>query len=229
MPRLDVYPVSQPVANPRPIVQDSPQSVWKPTVIQKVRLRGYVDEENRMHPPTYMYVVAQAGGWNVDAVNNPQHYVPATNAMQPVNLPGLNYTNSAVVPKANPNVERGSVTALFDTRQIRLTGLTSQADAEQARSMAGEGEVAIYDSSLGWVIVPQATMQSMIETPTTLNQPNPREQNVNAQGRVGVPVQVPAAPQTQVRAPEGKKPEAQPTPARPDNKPAATSNLFEDL
>lgn len=162
LPRLQVYPVNPAVQYQDPImVNVDPLPIWNSTKVQKVQLDAHVDEAGRLHPPSEMYVRTETGGWNLDAVRQPGGYIPPENAVKPYDLPGTNYGPSYTVPRN----DTGSPTALFDMRQVKITGLTSQADRRVAEGMKSDTEVCIFDDRVGWILVPQAAMQGTVQIP----------------------------------------------------------------
>lgn len=225
LPRLQAYPVNPAVQEPNPIVvSPDPQPVWKPTRIQRVQLDAYVDENGNLHRPSEMYVRVEQGGWNVDAVRRPGAYIPPENSVKPYDLPGMNYGPSYTVPKSSANQ---TPTALFDMRQVRITGLTSRADREVAQSMVGVNEAVIFDEQVGWIIVPQSAMQGVVDVPSREIE---RMQNNVQNGRVVAPGNM-SLPRTQ---PQPQQPQPQPqTQSRPQpqqqQQTSTTDDLFDDL
>lgn len=182
-PQVREYPVNPSLALGKrtPVVQQ-PEAIWKPTKLTKVNMSGYVDEHGNLHQPESVYVVCDMGGWNVDAVNSGQHYVPAPNSVSPVNLPGVAYSTGSAVPKAPTN---DSITSIVDPSAVRVTGIVDAKERVAASAFAGKGEVAIFDKSLGWVIVPQAQLSGVSELKTELTPtPKPVEENVTMTGQV---------------------------------------------
>jgi hypothetical protein len=137
----------------------NPAPVWSPTIIRRVRVDAYVDEDGNLHEPTYKLVVERPGGWNLEAVRNKNGYVPPQNEAGPQNMPGFAYTGTAV------ERSESNVLQLFDLEsgQVKVTGLINEADEPLARTMCGPGEVALFDSRVGWVTVPQAVMDGIMQ------------------------------------------------------------------
>jgi hypothetical protein len=221
LPRLQVYPTSPNVQRQDPImVTADPLPIWNATKVQKVQLDAHVDESGRLHPPTEMYVRVENGGWNLNAVRKPGGYIPPENAVKPYNLPGANYGPSYTVPRASS----GSPTSLFDMRQVKITGLTSQADRRVAEGMKADNEVCVFDNRVGWVLVPQSAMKGTVQIPEQSKRVTPVVQNgrVTTLGRptqsipqtlpsVGQPNPRPAASSPAPRATVAPKPSAAPT------------------
>lgn len=158
-PGSKTYPVQPAQVNPSYRLETSqPSSVWRPTVISRVRVDAYVDENNRLWEPSYMYVVREQGGWNLDSVRKPDAYIPPENAVAPQNLPGMQWGQTAAVPQA----DRGVSPVELDIENVRITGLVDRSAERAARNLAGAGEVAIYDNRFGWVIVRQADFDTQM-------------------------------------------------------------------
>jgi len=149
----------EPTQPSRKVVIEKPESIWTPTIIRKIKVDAYVDENGTLHPPTYKYVIERPGGWNLDAVRSSSGYVPPQNEAGPQSMPGFAYTGTAV-EKSSANVIQ-----LFDLEsgQVKVTGLINEGDEPLARSMCALGEVAVFDNRVGWVIVPQAVMDGVMQ------------------------------------------------------------------
>lgn len=180
-PGVRTYPVKQAInPNAYTAVTSSPEGVWEPTIISKVYMDAYVDSEGRLVAPTYMYVIKKQGGWNLNAVRESNAYIPPDNAAKPYDLPGVSWGSSAVYA----NNETVSPKDLFDIDSVKLTGLVSRADEKAARGMAGAGEVVTFDERVGWVIIPQAQIDgvmnvSMPQQATQTVRRNPSLNNLN--------------------------------------------------
>lgn len=165
LPRVQTYPVTGQVADAgKQITFGEPNAVWRPTVIAKVKVDGYVDENNVMWAPSEGFVVVQEGGWNIDAVRKGNTYVPPENSIKPMNLPGLAY-GSATVARAPRTEARSDALPLYDldNGKVLYTNLIRPEDEAQARAMAGKGNVAVFDPRIGWVVVPQAAAKDALE------------------------------------------------------------------
>jgi len=153
----------------RQILAEAPaRPVWRPTIIQKVRVDAYEDEKGNAVAPSWKYVIVRQGGWDLDAIRDTTSYVPPENSVAPYNANGVNYGASAVnVPNQVTPVE------LYDLESgvVKTTGLTSPQDEVAARAMANADETAIFDNRFGWVIVPQAVMRGMMESSSPMHQP----------------------------------------------------------
>jgi hypothetical protein len=101
-----------------------------------------------------MYQVTDPGGWNLEAVEKGEGYIPSVNLEVPPNA-GSPY----VVPaRAIPPLPADS--PLLDpaaAAEITLTGLMTLGEKDQAEAMArqaGDGRTAIFDREAGWLLLP---------------------------------------------------------------------------
>jgi hypothetical protein len=138
----------------RAILPSPPEPVYHNPKISVVYLRAYEDAQGRLLGPQIMYQVTDPGGWNIDAVQDGNGYIPAVNVEVPPGMPSA-YAAPAREVKAAP-LDR----PLLDPEEaarIVLTGLMRREDRPQAEAMAraaGAGFTAVFDPEAGWLVVP---------------------------------------------------------------------------
>jgi hypothetical protein len=102
-----------------------------------------------------MYEIVDPGGWNLEAVEGGQGFIPAVNEES---------VSSAGSPPAIPAREMPPLppdAPLLDPARagrITITGLMSREDQAKAEAMAlkdGEGSAAVYDEEAGWLLIPR--------------------------------------------------------------------------
>jgi hypothetical protein len=128
--------------------------VYRNPKIAVVYLRAHQDAAGRLLGPQIMYQVAEPGGWNVEAVDQGNAYIPAVNLEIPPGQ-GSPYAVPAREVPAPP-----ARAALLDpdlARQIVLTGLMRREDQPQAKELArqsGRDCTAAFDPEAGWILLP---------------------------------------------------------------------------
>jgi len=160
---LSVVP-SAPINEPRPAtLNQSPLPVWNDAQLVRVDLDAYVNEKGEAFGPSVKYVVKQPGGWNVDALRNPTRaYVPTENVPPVPSKSG--YTANPLVspgsaqPAGAPEVRPIQASLMQDLSSVRVTGFVERSQEPMARSMAQNGEIPIFDESLGWILVPSSAL-----------------------------------------------------------------------
>ena len=171
-PALSVLPRS-PINEPQPTtLPQSPMPVWNDAQVVRVDLDAYVNEKGEAYGPSVKYVVKQAGGWNVDALRNPQRsYVPTEN-MPPI--PSKNgFTANPMVAPGAPDLSGAQVRPLQasmiqDLGNVRVTGFVERSQESMARALAQNGEVPLFDESLGWILVPQSALVPANQMPASM-------------------------------------------------------------
>lgn len=149
--------------------------VWKGAKIRKVGLAPYVNEKGEAFLPSEKLVVEEGPGWNMDALKNPHlAYIPTDNIKPIPSAYGHQYGHSAVTPKSD---DPRASSRLYSMENVRVTGYVLKSEELQARAMASPTEVPVYDSALGWVLVPQTTLGSEGVTPSI---PGPSNQQPQA-------------------------------------------------
>jgi len=131
-----------------------PEPVYRNPKIGVVYLRAYEDAQGRLLGPQIMYQVTDPGGWNIDAVQNGNGYIPAVNVEVPPGTASA-YAAPAREMKAPP-LDRPLLDPEAAAR-IVMTGLMRLEDRPQAEAMArqaGAGFSAVFDSEGGWLVVP---------------------------------------------------------------------------
>lgn len=140
---------AQPVTLP-----SAPEAVYRNPKIGVVYLRAYEDGQGRLFGPQVMYQVTDPGGWNLEAVQQGNGYIPAINVESAPGM-GSAYVAPAREIKAPPTNQ-----PLLDpdaAARIVMTGLMRPEDRNQAEAMArqaGVGFAAIFDPAAGWLILP---------------------------------------------------------------------------
>lgn len=133
-----------------PSLPTAPESVYRNPKIGVVYLRAYQDAAGRLFGPQVMYQITEAGGWNLDAVENDRTLADAS-----FEIPA----RSLAIAPARGAPERPADSPLLDpakAAQITLTGLMRQEDQEQAEAMALQAgdRVAMFDAEAGWLLMP---------------------------------------------------------------------------
>jgi hypothetical protein len=142
-----------PTAAPR-IFPAAPESIYRNPRIGVVYLRAHQDAEGRLLGPQIMYQVVDPGGWNIQALESGNGFVPATDFQAPANLsspPVVPATGVPSIPADAPLLDPGAAS------RITITGLMDPADRPEAEAMAGRTGgacAAIYDNQAGWLLVP---------------------------------------------------------------------------
>jgi hypothetical protein len=137
-----------------PALRAEAESVYRNPKIGVVYLRAHQDAEGRLLGPQIMYQVTDPGGWNVEAVDQENAYVPAVNLEAPASLASPYLVPAKPIPPIPANVPLLDADA---AAHISITGLMKPEDQAQAEAMArhmGGGCVAVYDDQAGWLIVP---------------------------------------------------------------------------
>lgn len=151
-----VTPV-EPVRTAR--ISQDPVPVYHPAKIREVKMDAYINERGEAFPPSVKYVVEDPGGWNMGALRNPQQaYVPPSSALEVPTAPGTKYTgmvqssDSSGLPKAGSKL-------LYNLKDVKITGFTEMSQEARVRGMAGQDEAAIFDTKLGWILVPKSVIR----------------------------------------------------------------------
>ncbi len=150
-------------------ITDDPLPVYRSPKVVKVTVAPYINAKGEAFPESTKYVFADEGGWNIEALRNPERaYIPADNVLKPRHAPGVEWgvvsPGSAQVSEFSLNLVSAPVRQLFDLEQVRLTGFFERTDEPRARQEAdrlagGTGKgVAVYDQDLGWIIVPESAL-----------------------------------------------------------------------
>lgn len=177
-PALSVLPRTV-INEPAPAtISQAPLPVWNDAQVVRVDLDAYVNEKGEAFGPSVKYVVKQPGGWNVDALRNPQRsYVPTENT-PPVPSRNGYTTNPMVAPGSELTDVPGQVrplqaSLLQDLGQVRVTGFVERSQESYARSLAQAGEIPLFDESLGWILVPQSALIPATQIPAASPIPAP--------------------------------------------------------
>jgi hypothetical protein len=143
-----------PPIEPAPVLRAAPESVYRNPKIGVVYLRAHQDTEGRLLGPQIMYQVTEPGGWNVEAADQGNGYVPAVNLEAPASLASPDLVPARPADPIPANVPLLDADALA---HISITGLMKPEDKAQAEAMArhlGGGYLAVYDDQAGWLIMP---------------------------------------------------------------------------
>ena len=156
--RIPVSAATRPVApaNGGSVIESAPEPVYRNPKIGIVYLRPYEDTKGRLFGPQIMYQVTDPGGWNLEAVQQGNGYIPAVNAEIP---PGSPSPYAARARELKPPPPEKPLLDPAAAAHIVMTGLMRPEDRGQAEAMArqaGAGFSAIYDSEAGWLILPPA-------------------------------------------------------------------------
>jgi hypothetical protein len=180
MPRLaDPAVTVMPITPKEPArvgrLSQDPIPVYNGPKIAKIELDAYINERGEAIGPTTQYKIIEKGGWNMDALRNPDRsYIPPDNAQEIPTAPGTSYTpysqsSSELVPTGRPT------RLLFDMKDVRITGFTEIAQERQAKATANSDETVLYDKNLGWVRVPKTVFRpgSMSQVPSPVQSIKP--------------------------------------------------------
>lgn len=143
-----------PPAQPARIYHGAPESIYRSPKIGVVYLRAHQDFEGRLLGPQVMYQVVEPGGWNIQALESGNGYVPAMEQEAPANTANpllVPATEVPSTPAASPLLDPDAAA------RITITGLMSPGDQSEAQAMAnrtGGACAAVYDSQAGWLLVP---------------------------------------------------------------------------
>lgn len=166
-PVVSVQPPPVVVEKPKPKPLDKPQPVYRNPTVAEVGFGPYVNERGELIEPGKKYVFVDPGGWNLDAVRNPERgYIPPENQVPVPGAPGRVYTPGGASPGAVREELPVQPRLLFDLSDIRVTGMIGRGDEARARELAGPGEVAVYDERMGWVIVPSEVLRGVYNLPS---------------------------------------------------------------
>ena len=124
---------------PRRVLPGQPEPIYRNPRIGVVYLRAHQDPEGRLLGPQVMYQVVDPGGWNIQALDGGNGYLPSTNIQVPS------------VPEDEPLLDPESA------RSITITGLMAPEDRSEAEAMAGRAGgscAAVYDKQAGWLLIP---------------------------------------------------------------------------
>lgn len=150
-----VTPV-EPVRTAR--ISQDPIPVYHPARIREVRMDAYINERGEAFPPSVKYVVDDPGGWNMGALRNPQQaYVPPSSALEVPTAPGTKYTS--MVQSSDSGIPKAGSKLLYNLKDVKITGFTEMSQEARVRGMADPSEAAIFDSKLGWILVPKAVIR----------------------------------------------------------------------
>lgn len=142
-----------------------PRPLRNPEEVSQEWLGAYVDENGNIIKSTEKVVVTKPATWNMEAVRSGNGYIPPANQRKPLTIGGYDTASDRVVKPMDQ-------LKLFDLSNpaIRSTGLIDPNAELDAQSMAGKGEVAMFFNKLGWVIIPQAVLEQVmqIEPPRAL-------------------------------------------------------------
>ena len=139
---------------PPPTLSAAPEPVYLNPKIGIVHLRAHQDAEGRLLGPQVMYQVTDPGGWNVDAVEKGRGYIPAVNVEVPPNAGSPYVVPASAAPPLPPD------SPLIDPEaaaKIVITGIMDPGEKSQAEAMArdaGDGRIAVFDSQVGWLLLP---------------------------------------------------------------------------
>ncbi len=162
-PGLSVMPNASIKETRAASIEQAPLPVWNDAQVVRVDLDAYVNEKGEAFGPSTKYVVKQPGGWNVDALRNPHRsYVPTEN-VPPVPSQNGFMANPMVSPgtgalTVGDQVRPLQPSLLQDLSAVRITGFIERSQENLARGMAQNGEIPLFDESLGWVLVPQSAL-----------------------------------------------------------------------
>lgn len=176
-PSIQAVPVT-PVEAPRVArISQDPIPVYQPARVREVRMDAYINERGEAFPPSVKYVVDNPGGWNMDALRNPQQaYVPPSSALQVPTAPGTQYTN-IIQSSSEPAGPKQAGRFLYDLKDVKITGFTEMSQESRARATAGPNDATIYDESLGWVLVPKSVIRASGRAVTNIQQaPTPKRE-----------------------------------------------------
>lgn len=158
-PAIQAVPVT-PVEAPRVArLSQDPIPVYQSAKVRQVRMDAYINERGEAFGPSIKYVVEDAGGWNMDALRNPQQsYVPPSAALDIPTAPGTKYTTMSQSSSEPAGPKQGRF--LYDLKDVKITGFTEMSQESRARAAAGPDDATIYDDSLGWVLVPKSIIRA---------------------------------------------------------------------
>jgi len=147
-------PASPSIPPEPPSLAPPSEPVYLNPKIGIVHLRAHQDADGRLLGPQIMYQVTDPGGWNVEAVERGEGYIPAVNIEVPPNA-GSPYVVPAraagSAPLDSPLVDPDAAA------DIVITGLMSPEEKPQAEAMAreaGGGRIAVFDPQAGWLLLP---------------------------------------------------------------------------
>jgi hypothetical protein len=140
---------------PAPVLRPAPESVYRNPKIGVVYLRAHQDAEGRLLGPQVMYQMTDPGGWNVEAADQGNGYIPPADLEIPTALASPYLVPAAAAPPLPANVPLLDPDA---AARITITGLMKPEDKAQAEAMArqmGGSCLAVYDDQAGWLLMPR--------------------------------------------------------------------------
>lgn len=135
-----------------------PSPVYKQSVVKKVYLDAYVDG-GVAYEPAVKWVVAEQGGWDLDAIRNPNRaYVPPSmSGNQPISQ------NGHLAPGEVPVAQKtATIRDLYEVENVTVTGFVERGQEPLAREVAtkmGSDFIAVFDPDLGWLVIPKPVLQ----------------------------------------------------------------------
>lgn len=155
MPPATASPAQAPVPAPPAVraLPAAPEPVYRSPKIGMVYLRAHQDAEGRLLGPQVMYQIVDPGGWNIDAIEQGEGYIPAANLEVPPNIGSPYVVPAKEIP---PVSERSPLLDPAAARQVTITGLMRREDRTEAEELAREkgGSTAVYDNQAGWLLLP---------------------------------------------------------------------------
>ena len=137
-----------------PALPAGPAPVYRNPKIAMVYLRAHQDTAGRLLGPQVMYQVVDAGGWNLEALEQGHGYIPTINLEAPPNqAPSSGTLARGLAPLAPSSPLLDPVGAA----DIVITGLMRMDDRPAAEELArrqGAGSTALYDEQAGWLLLP---------------------------------------------------------------------------
>lgn len=135
-----------------------PSPVYKQPIVKKVYLDAYVDG-GVAYEPAVKWVVADQGGWDLDAIRNPNRAFipPSMSGNQPISQ------NGHLAPGEVPVAQKtATIRDLYEVENVTVTGFVERAQEPLAREVAtkmGPDFIAVYDPDLGWLVIPKPVLQ----------------------------------------------------------------------
>ena len=123
-----------------------------------VHMKAYVDANGEAYLPSEKIVVAEAPSWNMDALNNPRSaYVPPAMMLPVGSSQGVTRFEAPgdkqqTAPPQNLGSTNKNLLSLPGVIQTRILKYQEQ---EKALALAKDGQVALFDEQLGWLLIPE--------------------------------------------------------------------------
>ena len=145
--------------------------LYRPPVVVEVEARPYINAANELVVPGKRFVVVDPGGWNPEALEQPERAAIPEIMRRNLGIPRLEPTTGPALaalpervpapPSRPPDEGRDGLIGRLPWDQVRVTGLADPGAEAQAQDYAAADpwkRVPLWTPQFGWLLVPASLL-----------------------------------------------------------------------